>query len=97
MATAHLRYDRIGEIPGIEKRFSERRHPDRYCLDADKPTAYCEHSGETSGRNLTAGMGAGLRIPCEECNMASWFVPPIVVPLMLAALILGSALHRAVL
>jgi hypothetical protein len=29
--------------------------------------------------------------------MASWFIPPIVVPIMLVALILVSALYRAVL
>jgi hypothetical protein len=30
-------------------------------------------------------------------HMDSWFVPPIVVPIMLLALILGSVLYRAVL
>jgi hypothetical protein len=28
-------------------------------------------------------------------RLASWFVPPIVIPIMLAALIVGSALYRA--
>jgi hypothetical protein len=28
-------------------------------------------------------------------RLASWFVPPIVVPFMLAALIVGSGLYRA--
>ena len=32
--------------------------------------------------------------PREVCTMASWFVPPIVVPFMLAALIVGCGLYR---
>jgi len=28
-------------------------------------------------------------------RLASWFVPPIVIPIMLAALIVGSGLYRA--
>ena len=28
-------------------------------------------------------------------RLASWFVPPIVIPFMLAALIVGSGLYRA--
>ena len=38
---------------------------------------------------FNARTGAGLRSPLRGAQMDSWFVPPIVVPIMLVVLILG--------